>query len=466
VRMVGALCLGIAIGAAACLFRLRRYRRWFRLPASRTDQLNCRGNHRTIRLIAEPTGFDLAGLLDLQGRTVLLQLTVKTLVTGRLIEPFIELRMGQSAHRQYFERGAAGQRYVNLTPLFRDTGASPNARIGLRGHSMRWDPQASLLVFEPPIIAGAGVLVLAPHPDDAEIAAFGMYATHRSWVATVTAGERGSGNLPSGLPPDTRSYWAAWLRVADSLSVPRLGHVPPKQRLNLVYPDGALESMCREPSRPFMLGCEARLHRSRLRSENEMPEYQGGEPGCTWRKLVEEIRSLIELAQPAIIVCPHPLLDCHPDHVYTAVALEQAMRGLSAKPPLLLLYVVHTPEAASYPFGPAESLASIPPGRPVGWMADSIYSHPLEPDMRQAKYFAIEAMHAARSCADAGTQAAPALLKSIGRAIAAYIAGVSLDPSSFLRRAPRPNELYYVVRGDRLKELMEQSPEIRSVLHG
>ena len=33
------------------------------------------------------------------------------------------------------------------------------------------------------------VLVVAPHPDDAEIAAFGFYADTRAMVVTVTAGD-------------------------------------------------------------------------------------------------------------------------------------------------------------------------------------------------------------------------------------------------------------------------------------
>jgi len=461
--IAGTVAIVFVMAAFACLFRMRRYRGWFRLPAQRTDGLSCRGNHRTYRLIVEPKGFDLANGLNLQGRTVFLQITVKVLPLGRLFDPFIEIQEGQKTHRQYFERGVTGQRYLNLTPLFvRRSGEGPLLRVGLRGSSMRWDAEASLLVFDAPAIEGARVLVLAPHPDDAEIAAFGMYGASRSWVATVTAGERGTGNLPSRFPTHTRSRWAALLRVADSLSVPQLGQVPPGRRVNLVYPDGALESMYQEPSRPFRLACEESLPRSQLRSENQIPEYRGGDSDCTWEKLVGEIRLLLELTQPDVVVCPHPLVDIHSDHVYTTVALERAMRDLPGKLPLLLLYVVHNRGAPSYPFGPAESLVSLPPGKFDGWVADSIYSHPLESGAQQAKYFAVEAMHAARSYADGEPKSTLLILKSIGQEIAAYIAGVSLDPASFLRRAPRPNEIYYVVRGNMLTALMEQSLDIRS----
>jgi LmbE family N-acetylglucosaminyl deacetylase len=412
-------------------------------------------------LLVEPDGLDLPHDFDLRGRTVLLEVTVKVPRFGRLFDPFIEIQDGQSTHRQYFERGATGQRYLNLSPLFRQTGQGPLLRVGLRGSSIRWETQASLLVFDPPAIESASVLVLAPHPDDAEIAAFGMYASHRSWVVTVTAGEQGIGNLPTMIPDHTHSRWAALLRVSDSLSVPHLGRVPPDRRVNLVCPDGALESMYREPSRPFQLACEGSLCRSQLRYENHMLEFREGNPGCTWNNLVDELRMLLELTQPDIVVCPHPLVDIHSDHVFTTVALDRAMHGVQGKRPLLFLYVVHNRGAPSYPFGPAESLVGLPPGGYNGWVADSIYSHPLESDMQQAKYFAVEAMHAARRYADGEPKGSLKFLNSMKQEISAFLSGMSRDPTSFLRRAPRPNEIYYVVRGDMLSELIEQKFDIR-----
>jgi len=454
--MAGAVAIVVAIAAIACWARVRRYRKWFHLPVSRTDLVNCRGGYRAVAVHTEPNGFDLPHGLDLRGRTVLLRTVVKVRPFGRFLDPSIEMHDGRRTHRQYFERGAVGQRYLNLSPLFQRSDPDPPLRVGLHGRLMHWEAKASLLVFDPPAIEGAGVLVLAPHPDDAEIAAFGMYSTHRSWVVTVTAGERAVGNLPRGVPKHAQSRWAALLRVSDSLSVPQLGRVPADRCVNLVCPDGALESMYREPARPFPLACEESLPRSRLRAENQMLEFQRGTPGCTWNDLIGELRRLLEFTQPDIVVCPHPLVDTHPDHIFTTVALEHAMRDLPGRRPALFLYVVHTRGAALFPFGPAESLVCLPPGRYPGWVADSIYSHPLGPQLQQAKYFAVEAMHAARSYADGEPKSGLKVLASMIREICAYLAGMGLYPASLLRRAPRPNEIYYVVPGDMLSELLEQ----------
>ena len=454
--IAGTVAIVVGISAVACLLRMRRYRKWFHLPVCRTDILSCRGSYREMALHIEPDGFDLPHGLDLRGRTVLLRTVVKVRPFGRLLDPFIEIQDGRRTYRQYFERGAVGQRYLNLSPLFQQSDPDPPLRAGLRGRSMHWEAQASLLAFDPPATDGAGVLVLAPHPDDAEIAAFGMYARHRSWVVTVTAGERATANLPTGVPTHARARWAALLRVSDSLSVPQLGHVPADRCVNLVCPDGALESMYREPARAFPLACEQTLSRSRLRSKNQMLEFQRGNAGCTWNDLIGELRRLLEMTQPDIVVCPHPLVDTHPDHVFTTVALEHAMRNLPGRRPLLFMYVVHTRGAALYPFGPAESLVCMPPGRPAEWVADSIYSHPLDPRLQTAKYFAVEAMHAARSYADGEPKSGLKVLASMIREVSAYLAGMGLYPASLLRRAPRPNEIYYVVPGDMLSELLDR----------
>jgi hypothetical protein len=84
-------------------------------------------------------------------------------------------------------------------------------------------------------------------------------------------------------------------------------------------------------------------------------------------------------------------------------------------------------------------------------VADSIYSHPLEPQLRLAKYFAVENMHGVRN------NHMPLKPKILG-----LLAGLGADPTSFLRRAPRPTEVYYVLAGDMLSELLQPRGEAES----
>jgi LmbE family N-acetylglucosaminyl deacetylase len=452
--IVTLILLLLAIAVIGGWLRVHFFRKWFHLPTHRADTYTCRGSHHTATVHVGARGFDLPADLDLTGRTVFLQVMTRCSLLGRLFDPFVEVHDQRTSFRQYFERGAGGSRYLNLTPLFQSDGEAMPRRMGMRGRFVRWGRTATLIAYDPPCVSGASVLVIAPHPDDAEIAAFGMCLDRRSWVVTITAGEKSTGNLPQHVPMEARAEWAARLRNIDSLSNPRLGQIAPKWRLNLAYPDGALESMYREPARGFALACEDRLSRQQLRSHNELREFRAGDPDCTWNGLVDELRLLLKLTQPDIVVCPHPLIDAHSDHIFTTVALERAMRTLERTRPQLLLYAVHHHGAPSYPFGPAESLVSLPPGQHDAWIADSIYSLSLEPRMRLAKYFAVESMHAVRGYDDPERKGTLKFLKSVRREVVAYVAGMGVKPASWLRRGPRPSEIYYVVSGSALTELI------------
>ena len=44
-----------------------------------------------------------------------------------------------------------------------------------------------------------------------------------------------------------------------------------------------------------------------------------------WGNLVDDTLSLLKKVKPAVIVAPHPQLDSHRDHQFTAVALAEAL---------------------------------------------------------------------------------------------------------------------------------------------
>jgi LmbE family N-acetylglucosaminyl deacetylase len=263
-----------------------------------------------------------------------------------------------------------------------------------------------------------------------------MYASRPSWVVTLTAGDRGRAD------PD--------VRVWDSLRVPQLGRVPAEQCLNLAYPDGRLRDMYLHQDRVFQLACEQRLPRRDLRARNRASDFDDGGPDCDWDGLVRELRALILKIKPAAVVSPHPLVDSTFDHIFTTVALENAVRKAGAAGPLYLLYAVE-PRGASplHPFGPADTVASVPAWADPEWIADSIYSHPLSAELRREKIAAVDAAHDLRAPAG-GTRDAR-------RAVAALIAGMPRDPLAFQRRAPRPNEIYFVASAASLSSLVERA---------
>jgi LmbE family N-acetylglucosaminyl deacetylase len=390
--------------------------------------------------------------------TVLLALDVSATATGRILDPFIEVEHDCVSYRQYFERGVGGTRYLNLSPAVQQSGVSSSRRIALRGRHIRWKPDASLIVFDSPAIGSGDTLIVAPHPDDSEIGAFGLYSTCRSWIVTVSCGERSPTDLsPMVARANEQTHWRALLRVFDSLAAPELGGVPRERRLNLVFPDARLKQMHDNPMQAFRLGCEDSLPRRTLRSRNPVPELWDAPAGGKWGDLVAELRWTLDTVRPRTVLCTHPLVDPHLDHVFTSIALAEALRGGAYEPGLFLLYVVHANEAPLYPFGSAASVVSLPPWEHKEWIADSIYSHSLSEDTRRAKFFAVEAAHDLRVYSDASPRSLRQLMTVLRRELSAFVTGMGLHPTDFLRRAPRPNELYYVVSAQGFLELAQRA---------
>jgi LmbE family N-acetylglucosaminyl deacetylase len=437
-------------------WRIRRYASAFRVPARRDDCLTCRGDHPAHPVSLDPDGFDLPPGVARRGQTALLLVDIESTTLGRIFDPSVVVRQGSLGFRQCFEQGAIGRRYLNVSPLFQGDGGEP-ARVHLRGTRLRWKREATLVLFEGPRIDDEALLVTAPHPDDAEIAAFGVYARRRSWVATLTAGERGTSDLSAIAPRVEASRWNAHLRVWDSLAIPQLGDIPQERCVNLVYPDGQLRQMHARPAESFEIDCEDTLARASLRSRNRAPDFQQADRVCTWNGLVEDLRRLTERAAPSVIVCPHPILDSHPDHVFTTVALEEALRDGPTRDTRFLLYVVHMRDVPVYPFGPRDSLVSLPPWTDPEWLGDSILSHPLSAEVQRAKYFAVATAHDEGTYSGGERRELRTALTAIKRETSALLGGTGLRPASFLRRAPRPNEIFFVVSAEGLSELVNRA---------
>lgn len=418
-------------------------------------------------------GIDVVAAPPPCGQTALLEVTVEATARGRIVHPWVEAGVTgdngdrQAGARQYFERAAHGRRYLNLSPAFNARDAPPVGRVALHAVGAHLRGEATLWLFDAPDIVRSParpprVLVLAPHPDDAEIAAYGLYAERAgsSWVVTVTAGEFGGAEIAAVVPPgDEATYWKAHLRLWDSLTIPQMAGVPAERCANLAYPDKQLETMFRAPTQVVTLGCERLLPRSVLRARNADPALRAAPAGCTWGDLVADLRRVIEAARPDIVATPHPLVDGHEDHRLTTVALAQALDGVGGTHDgvTFLLYVVQPRGWVRYPFGPADALVSLPPWSDSVWVADSIYSHPLSPQVRRAKYFAVEAHHDGRELREHTAAPLPGLPAALAREVAAAVRAADHRSTSYLRRAPRPNEMFYVVSRGSLDGLVARA---------
>lgn len=374
---------------------------------------------------------------DLRGDTTLLELELDR---ARRRQPGIRVRRGDIELHQVFEDGARGLRFLDLSPLLRAGAAA--GRVTLEADGVRWQlGPARLFTFHNPAAADLGslrVLVVAPHPDDAEIAAFGVYSSTDSDVVTVTSGDAGDQGF-GVLYEDPGEHYRVkgWIRTWDSITVPFYGGVEPGRARNLGYYDATLRDLWLE--RPDAVEpLYAALERPGLYRElNLDPALEARVFAATWPSLVADLAAELERVRPRVVVAPHPLLDRHRDHQFTTLALLDALASWDGDCELWL-YTNHAIENESWPLGPRTAMAGLPPWSGGDLYYSRIYSHPLASEDRRRKLVALEAMHDLRSfdlrdgTADAGSTRERELATRY----------------DYFRRAPRPNELFFVATRD------------------
>ena len=150
---------------------------------------------------------------------------------------------------------------------------------------------------------------------------------------------------------------------------------------------------------------------------------------------MEDLADILRKVKPGIIVMPHPWLDGHADHEYTAVALVEALDKWHDNA-TFLLYTNHT-AGNRYPYGPAGSVMSLPPWAESDITLQGVYSHPVDPAVQLRKLFALESMHDLRLAPEEQSSCEiPGLLRRPD-----YPRVPEVD---YLRRGPRSDELFYV----------------------
>src|SRR5690606_17296042 len=181
-----------------------------------------------------------------EARTLSLQVRLTDTWPGRWLGPHVLV----GDDRQDFERGVDGRRYLNLSGQGEALAAG---RLPLRGRFCRLAPQATLYACSNPDYAQRRLMVVAPHADDAELAAFGLYSrASEASVVTLTQGEIEAERYQRlGLDAAAAARLKGRLRSWDSLAVPLWGGVPQGRCVQLGYYCLQLPAMVAEPERAF-----------------------------------------------------------------------------------------------------------------------------------------------------------------------------------------------------------------------
>ena len=373
----------------------------------------------------------------------LLELSVRASTAGRLLDPAVDIEADGFRDSQIMERGVRGTRFLNVSRLLA-AGVAPGAHVTLRGRHLSWrTDSARLHVCREAPTPSDRVLIVAAHPDDAEIAAYGLYADAGATVATLTAGEdsdRYSGRR--GLSLRLPRAMVARVRVWDSLTVPQLGGVRQEQCVNFCYPDGRLQMMRSDPARDFRDKGEEAPDFDVLRRLNSSP-FVPEAAACSWDSLVRDLGHLLAKTKPTVIVAPHPWLDPNTDHAFSTLAVCEALRSADQLDGRFYFYVNHNRRSELWPFGSAGGGVPLLPMLAEDVVdCDGFYSHILSVSRQREKFLALEAMHDVRDLGAPEPLPVVARLLRLKAEAGAALHGLGLPPTSFLRRAVRPDELF------------------------
>jgi len=294
---------------------------------------------------------------DLHGsETLIVQVKLKASLLGRLFDP------GLSAgdNRQDFERGACGIRYFNLSgqgQLLMGAGLPLNTRF------CRIIGEPRLYAFKHPDYAQKRLLILAPHADDAELAAFGLYSRAQEVaIITLTQGEIEAAHYRRfNLERACAAQLKGRLRTWDSLAIPLWGGVPQSRCVQLGYFCMQLPAMLAAPEQRFASreSLETDIRAARAHNPLRLPADHDGLP--TGHNLLADLAALLEHFRPEVVVTPHPQIDAHADHIATTAALKQALRQSQWQPQTLLLYANHLHDNDRWPMGRAGDGVALPP---------------------------------------------------------------------------------------------------------
>jgi LmbE family N-acetylglucosaminyl deacetylase len=406
----------------------------YEFPPSRSTQVAARLLDGTLDIPSPPR----------DASAVLLELRISSTWLGRWFEPCVELASERRRCRQPFERGGSGLRYIELSSL----GLDGESRLRLTAHFLELPDQPVVLRYlhSEVNLDRQKILVLGTHPDDAEIAAFGVYAGRDAYVVTLTAGESGEPGAFEKFEGTGIYLEKGRNRAWNSVTVPMLGGLSIKRTANLGYFDGTLSAMREHPTTPVRsssAGVEFLDAFGRCEDPTLMQPRRAR--AATWKNLVADLEHLVKTLQPGIVVTPYPRLDWHPDHKMTTVALVEALKNLDWRRGSLLLYANHPASSDRYPFGEAGDLVSLPPGDDIFF--DGVVSNPLDRKRQAQKHMALDAMIDLRPIVKIDS------LRSVATAFKnALKSTVSDGHVSYFRQAVRANELFLEVQVSSLYE--------------
>lgn len=316
------------------------------------------------------------------------------------LQPCVELQSSESSkQRQFFQSKTTGCRLLNLSGIELDKDF-----LRIETFNCRLSDEVEWLVFpELEINKNSTTLILAPHPDDAEIAAYGFYKkrSKQVFIVTVSPGERLQSLKKQYIPfvdRDTASaeYRKAIIRSWNSATTPMLAGVSSEKLIMLGYYNLTLKKMLELPHQAIPHpNIKNQISPADFRQWNKFQLKSDQNSKNIGVQIVDDLSEIISSIKPDIILVPHPELDPHPDHIATTQALAEALNKINYIPDHVLLYANHFKSVKKFPFGPEHSGAGLPPAQMSKSVFGSwkLWSEILNDAIQREKIYALDTMH-------------------------------------------------------------------------
>jgi hypothetical protein len=416
------------------LFKNRRS--VYKYDAAQSYNYDLSSADKTLQLLIQDSSlsFPERGNYD----TAILEVEIRSNVLGHLLQPYLEIEQSGNRMLHYFEYGANGKRYIDISQNY-----ASDEPIRIKGHHCSWiNFTPSLYLFDNQLTNEASLCVIAPHPDDAEIAAFGLYShCKNTYIITVSASESGQKMYNElGLSNYEQAVLKGRTRTVNSLSASILGGVKPQQCVNYGYFGSTLKQMFQYPDTIVTSKVKALSDMNIFREMNVTDTLLNPVYSASWISLVNDFKYSLEKIQPDIIVLPYPRIDTHNDHKYTTLAVFEALKAMDYQKGKLFLYTNHHVLSEAYPFGRIGSVISLPPHFEKPLFFTSIYSQKLDASAQVDKMMALESMNVLRPYYP--WQKASKILNRVFKNTMNSLYGKRLD---YFSRSVRSNELFFII---------------------
>ncbi|WP_153445928.1 PIG-L deacetylase family protein [Vibrio algicola] len=306
---------------------------------------------------------------------------------------------------QYFEPNQQGIRYLNLTSENSQNISNVSEKT-LFCDNCSLSETATLLAFKKPNLSAGPILIVAPHADDAELAAYGLYQdfAEQVWITTINAGQNVQ-KLSQQYIKDLDSDMCdaverkAKIRAWNSRTTPLLAGVDYNHISYLGYYNITQTCLYETPHEVKLDTVIGQLNSQKERSFNHINLPNDKNFINTGQALIDDLVSLIEQIKPSTILVTDPEIDPHHEHIVAAHAVALAIQKSDYKPDNVLLYVNHLREIKKFPYGPEHARTALSP-----WYNSesvfgeySCYSHQLSMNTQKEKVVALDSMHDLRS---------------------------------------------------------------------